>query len=238
MAGTRAHRMLGLNTVNSLEFRWLPSALALAGLLAGALLPAGAPIANDERPRTVLILVPGQPTGTQTNIDAFAAGTRRALFESLPMGSSVYLDAACYLREEMPACKLIFLTMTHDADLAREAMRIGASGYLLKTSAGWELFEAVDSALRGRPYVIPTLRRALERQPAAPASRASSSELTTRQREVLRLLAQGRSMKQAAAALGLTPRTVAFHKYQMMGKFRLGSNAELVQFPILQAAIT
>jgi DNA-binding NarL/FixJ family response regulator len=147
------------------------------------------------------------------------------------------LDAARYLREEMPACKLIFLTMTHDADLAREAMRIGALGYLLKTSAGWELLEAVDSALRGRQYVTPTLRRALERQPA-PAPRSSSSELTARQREVLQLLAQGRSMKQAAAVLGLTARTVAFHKYQMMGKFRLGSNAELVQFAIRQGVIT
>jgi DNA-binding NarL/FixJ family response regulator len=148
------------------------------------------------------------------------------------------LDAARYLREELPACKLIFLTMTHDADLAREALRIGASGYLLKTSAGWELLEAVDSALRGRQYVTPTLRRALDRTPAAPASRAASSELTARQREVLRLLAQGRSMKQAAAVLGLTPRTVAFHKYQMMGKFRLESNAELVQFAIRQGVIT
>lgn len=148
------------------------------------------------------------------------------------------LEAARYLREEMPACKLIFLTMTHDADLAREALRIGASGYLLKTSAGWELLEAVDSALRGRPYVTPALRRALDRTPAGPASRASSSELTARQREVLRLLAQGRSMKQAAAVLGLTPRTVAFHKYQMMGKFRLESNAELVQFAIRHGVIT
>jgi DNA-binding NarL/FixJ family response regulator len=155
---------------------------------------------------------------------------------SMPMLNG--LDAARYLRDEMPACKLIFLTMTHDADLAREAMRIGASGYLLKTSAGWELLEAVDSALRGRQYVTPTLRRTLERQPAPRAARASSSELTARQREVLQLLAQGRSMKQAAAVLGLTPRTVAFHKYQMMGKFRLGSNAELVQFAIRQGLIT
>ena len=83
--------MLNLYPVTSLGFRWLPWVLALGGLLAGALLPGGAPIASDERPRTVLILVPGQPTGTQTNIDAFAAGTRRALLDALPMGSSVYL---------------------------------------------------------------------------------------------------------------------------------------------------
>jgi signal transduction histidine kinase len=84
--------MLGLNTANSLRVRSLSAALALAGLLACALLPGGASVASDERPRTVLILVPGQPTGTQTNIDAFAAGARRALLESLPVGSSVYLE--------------------------------------------------------------------------------------------------------------------------------------------------
>ncbi|HEX7213950.1 MAG TPA: response regulator transcription factor [Methylomirabilota bacterium] len=148
------------------------------------------------------------------------------------------LDAARHLREEMPACRLIFLTMTHDVDLAREAMRIGASAYLLKTSAGWELLEAIDSALRGRTYVTAALRRAIDRRPAARTPRASSSELTARQREVLQLLAQGNSMKQAAAVLGLTPRTVAFHKYQMMGKLRLASNAELVQFAIRHGVIT
>src|SRR5262245_56471546 len=84
--------MLGLKAAILLGRRWLPSALALAGLLAGALLPDGALIANDGRPRTVLILIPGQPTGTQSNIDAFAAATRRTLLDSLPVGSSVYLE--------------------------------------------------------------------------------------------------------------------------------------------------
>lgn len=148
------------------------------------------------------------------------------------------LDAARLLRKEMPACRLIFLTMTHDADLAREALRIGASGYLLKTSAGWELLEAVDSALSGRQYVTPVLKRSLSAQPAAAAEGPPHFALTARQREVLQLLAQGQSMKQVAATLGLAPRTVAFHKYQMMGKFRLGSNAELVQFAIRQGVIT
>jgi DNA-binding NarL/FixJ family response regulator len=181
--------------------------------------------------------VVGKVADGQTLLKTAREGKPDVVIVDIAMPVLNGLDAARYLREEMPACKLIFLTMTHDADLAREALRIGASGYLLKTSAGWELLEAVDSALRGRQYVTPTLRRALERQPAAPASGASSSELTVRQREVLRLLAQGRSMKKAAAVLGLTPRTVAFHKYQMMGKFRLESNAELVQFAIRQGVI-
>lgn len=148
------------------------------------------------------------------------------------------LEAARILRKEMPACKLIFLTMTHDADLAREALRIGASGYLLKTSAGWELLEAIESALSGRQYVTPVLQHALDARPAAGAEPCPHFELTARQREVLQLLAQGHSMKQVAGALGVATRTVAFHKYQMMGKFRLGNNAELVQFAIRQGLIT
>ena len=146
------------------------------------------------------------------------------------------LDAARQIRVSTPECRLIFLTMAQDPDLAAEAFRLGAMGFLLKTSAGWELLRAVDAALRGRRYVTPTLRRSLEEQPDGDA-RAQHAELTPRQREVLRLLASGRSMKQVAAELGLTTRTVAFHKYQMMGKFRLASNAELVQFAIRQGVI-
>ena len=100
------------------------------------------------------------------------------------------LEAACIRWKELPACKVIFLTMTHDADLAREALRIGASGYLLKTSAGWELLQAVDSALSGRQYVTPVLQRSLDARPAD-TDPYPHFELTTRQREVLQLLAQG-----------------------------------------------
>jgi DNA-binding NarL/FixJ family response regulator len=147
------------------------------------------------------------------------------------------LEAARILLKELPACKVIFLTMTPDIDLAREALRIGASGYLLKTSAGWELLQAVDSALSGRQYVTPVLKRSMDAQPAA-ADSYPHFELTVRQREVLKLLAEGYSMKQVATHLGLATRTVAFHKYKMMGKFRLANNAELVQFAIRQGLIT
>ncbi len=147
------------------------------------------------------------------------------------------IEAGRRLREALPACKLIFLTMAQDADLAAEAMRIGASAYVLKTSAGWELLQVIEGALRGRTYVTPVLRR-----PAAPkddddAEHSSRAGLTARQREVLELLAGGHSMKQVAAALGVTIRTVAFHKYEVMQKFRLGSNAELVQVAIRHGVI-
>ena len=147
------------------------------------------------------------------------------------------LDAARHIREAMSGCKLIFLTMAQDPDLAAEAFRLGAMGFLLKTSAGWELVQAVESALRGERYVTASLQRALRERPAGAEEPCAHAELTPRQREVLRLLAGGQSMKQVARALGVSRRTVAFHKYQVMGKFRLASNAELVQFAIRQGII-
>jgi len=142
------------------------------------------------------------------------------------------IEAGRQLREALPACKLIFLTMAQDPELAAEVMRIGASAYVLKSSAGWELVQAIEGALRGRTYVTPSLRRPAEGRRENGDEHPSRTALTARQREVLELLAGGRSMKQVAAALGVTIRTVAFHKYEVMQKFRLGSNAELVQFAI------
>src|SRR5262249_14226398 len=140
------------------------------------------------------------------------------------------------LREALPACKLIFLTMAQDPELAAEVMRIGASAYVLKTSAGWELVPAIDGALRGHTYVTPSLRRPAQGE-SENGDGHPSRTLTARQREVLELLAGGRSMKQVAAALGVKIRTVAFHKYEVMQKFRLGSTAELVQFAIRHGII-
>ena len=147
------------------------------------------------------------------------------------------IQAGRQVREALPACKLIFLTMAQDADLAAEALRIGASAYVLKTSAGWELRQAIRDALRGRTYVTPALRRPAESKSEDDAEHPSRAALTARQREVLELLAAGRSMKQVAAALGVTIRTIAFHKYEVMQKFRLHSTAELVQFAIRHGII-
>ncbi len=147
------------------------------------------------------------------------------------------IEAGRQVREALPGCKLIFLTTAQDPELAAEVMRIGASAYVLKTSAGWELVQAIEDALRGRTYVTPSLRGAAEGQTANGDEHPSRTALTARQREVLELLAGGRSMKQVAAALGVTIRTVAFHKYEVMQKFRLGSTAELVQFAIRHGII-
>lgn len=142
------------------------------------------------------------------------------------------LDAARQLRESMPAVKIIFLTMNEDPDLAAEAFRIGASGYLLKNSATTELLQAIEDVSHGRTY-FPTL--AISRQGnEAPKLDATpvKYELSARQREVLQLLAEGKSMKEVGHILKITPRTVAFHKYSMMKELKIETNAELVQYAI------
>jgi len=128
------------------------------------------------------------------------------------------LDAAQQVKELMPSIKVIFLTMNHDVDLAAEAFRRGASGYLLKTCAASELAIAVREVLRGRSYLSPMIAKDtvdfLLRQDKRLVDEAD--KLTERQREVLQLLAEGKCMKEVAAVLNLTARTVAFHKYPIM----------------------
>jgi DNA-binding NarL/FixJ family response regulator len=144
------------------------------------------------------------------------------------------LDAAQQAKELMPSVKVIFLTMNHDADLAAEAFRRGASGYLLKTCAASELAIAVREVLRGKSYLSPMIAKDtvdfLLRQDKKLIE--EGQRLTERQREVLQLLAEGKCMKEVAAVLNLTTRTVAFHKYRIMEVLNVRSNAELVQYAI------
>jgi DNA-binding NarL/FixJ family response regulator len=143
------------------------------------------------------------------------------------------LDAARQLNRLMPEVRMIFLTVSEDADLAAEAFRAGASGYLLKNSAASELLEAVQEVSQGRSYVTPLATRGLvgsllrEPRPAR-----GTGLLSARQREVLQLLAEGRTMKEVAGILKITPRTVAFHKYSIMEDLGIKSSAGLVQFAI------
>ncbi len=148
------------------------------------------------------------------------------------------LDAARQLKKSMPYIKLIFLTMYQDPRLAAEAFRIGASGFLLKTSAGPELLKAVKEVGRGMSYVTPLIKGDLgEVLRRNPKNTLPAPQMTSRQREVLQLLAEGHSMKDAALILKIAPRTIAFHKYRMMEKFQLGSNAELIQFALEQSVV-
>jgi DNA-binding NarL/FixJ family response regulator len=143
------------------------------------------------------------------------------------------LDAARQLRELMPEVRVIFLTVSEDPDLAADAFRAGAAGYLLKNCAASELFQAIQEVFEGRSYVTPLATQGLVgsliREPG-PARGAA--QLSTRRREVLQLLAEGRTMKEVAHILAITPRTVAFHKYGMMEELGIKTSAELVQFAV------
>ncbi len=148
------------------------------------------------------------------------------------------LDAARQLKKTMPKVKLIFLTMNEDPNVASEAFRAGASGYLLKTSASSELSKAIKEALCGRSYVTPAITQGMvDSFIRQPAEDRDNPQLTPRQREVLQLLAEGRSMKEAAKILNVTPRTVAFHKYRIMEQLNLKNNADLIQFALRECIV-
>lgn len=143
------------------------------------------------------------------------------------------LIAGQHLKQMLPQVKLIYLTMSLDPDLAAEAFRLGASGYVLKTSAASELLKAIRDTLLGRPYVTPEFTEGMVGSVVQKLKqRKSPHKLTVRQKEVLQLLAEGHSMKQVAYILDVSPRTVAFHKYTLMEQLHLKSSAELIQFAI------
>jgi len=144
------------------------------------------------------------------------------------------LDAGEQLKKLLPDVRIVYLTTNSDSGVVAEAFRRGGSGYVLKTCASSELIEAVRESLRGRLYISPALPvddiNYLRRQEKR--LKESDPHLTTRQREVLQLLAEGKCMKEVASVLNLTTRTVAFHKYRIMEVLNVKSNAALVQYAI------
>jgi DNA-binding NarL/FixJ family response regulator len=148
------------------------------------------------------------------------------------------LDTAREIHRIDSKVRIIFVTMNEDPDIAAEAFRAGASGYLLKRSAGSELTLAVREVMNLRYYLTPLLTKDLVGSLVHdPHSRKPINQLTTRQREVLQLLAEGRSMKEAAAILHLSARTVAFHKYKMMEHLNVDSTAALIQFAVREGLV-
>jgi DNA-binding NarL/FixJ family response regulator len=149
------------------------------------------------------------------------------------------LDAARELKKIMPHVKLIFLTMESDCYIAAEALRAGAQGYLLKTSRAAELLQAVRDVMRGVSYVSPQIGRAMEdRFIRDPRALDRPSQLTSRQREVLQMLAEGRSMKEIAYVLEIAHRTVRFHKTQIMEELGISTNSGLVQYAMRKGMIS
>jgi DNA-binding NarL/FixJ family response regulator len=148
------------------------------------------------------------------------------------------LDAGRELKKLLPKTKLLILTMNEDPDVASQALRKWASGYLLKKSAGVELKKAVSEVLQGHTYVTPSIAQKLIDEALHEPRREHAKELTRRQSQVLQLLAEGHSMKEAAAILDIAVRTIAFHKYRIMGDFGLKTNADLVRFAIREHIIS
>jgi len=143
------------------------------------------------------------------------------------------IDAMRQLKAEGSETRFIFLTIHTEARLAAEAMRSGASGYLLKQAAGNELFDAIQAVVGGRTYLTPLITADVLRNLAAPPE-AAERELTPRQRDVLRLLAQGKRMKEIAVELDISVRTVENHKAHLLEVLSLSSTADLVRFAIKQ----
>ncbi len=143
------------------------------------------------------------------------------------------LDAGEQVKKKNPRIKLIFLTMTLAEDVAAEAFRRGASGYVLKQSAGTELLLAVRKVNRGESYLSPLVAKETVTFLLNRGDRFTEEKrITRRQSEILQLLAEGLSMKQIADVIDVKPGTVAFHKYRMMETLNINTNAELLGYAL------
>jgi two-component system response regulator NreC len=178
-------------------------------------------------------------------------GDEKALLESVPelkpdvlildtgISGMTGMVASKRIKKLMRTVRIVYLTASANSSFAAEALRGGAAAYLLKTSATGELVTGVREVLKGKQYVSPSIKDEVKELSSTPAdSHRGNEKLTERQREVLKLLAEGRTMKEIAYILILTPRTVAFHKYMMMERLHLRTNADLIQYAIQEQVIT
>ena len=178
-------------------------------------------------------LVVGTVKDGRDLIDAVATLKPNIILLDIYMPRLNGLDAGELVKKKNPAIKLVFLTMTLAADVAAEAFRRGASGYVLKQSAGTELLLAVRKVNRGESYLSPLVAKETvtfllnQGLPLAEGKR-----ITRRQSEILQLLAEGLSMKQVAGVVDIKPGTVAFHKYRMMETLNISTNAELLGYAL------
>ncbi len=147
-------------------------------------------------------------------------------------------EAGERLKKMLPHAKLIVVTMSEDTEVAAEVLRSWASGFLLKKSASTELVAAIQQVLQGKTFVTSQMTQSLLDKFVRDPDLHRSRTLTPRQREVLQLLAEGRTMKEAADVLHVTPRTVAFHKYKIMEEFELKTNSDLLRFAIRERIIS
>jgi DNA-binding NarL/FixJ family response regulator len=157
---------------------------------------------------------------------------------SMPLLNGI--DAARQIKRKRPHVKLLFITMHADTAYLKAAFKAGASGYLLKRSASDELDEAIRSVMKGHYYVTPLVTRDVidSLLKGVPDDQSPDDPLTFRQREILQLVGEGRSAKEIARLLNVSPRTVEFHKAQVMEKLNLHTTAELVKYAIAHGLIS
>lgn len=146
------------------------------------------------------------------------------------------LDAARRIRENTPKVKFVFLTMLDDLNLAAAVLELGPVAFVLKRSGGAELLKAIDQVMHGRSYLTPNLKVG-DWVAAKARARQFSTDLTNRQRDIVQLFAEGRSMKEIAAILSLSEKTVEFHKHHIMESFDIKTNADLVLFGLKRGLI-
>jgi DNA-binding NarL/FixJ family response regulator len=170
-----------------------------------------------------------------------AAGTLRpdVIVADISMPQLNGIDALVRLRQDGDRTPVVFLTMHPDVTFARRALEAGASGFVLKHSAPVELVTAIHAALEGRIYLTPRIAGEVLDSMKQGSERAADPvvSLTPRQREILQLVAEGRSAKEIASTLSISTRTVEFHKYQMMETLGLHTNADLIHFAIKHGLI-
>jgi DNA-binding NarL/FixJ family response regulator len=148
------------------------------------------------------------------------------------------MDAGRQLKELLPKTKLLVVTVNDDPCVAVKALREWAAGFVLKKCRGTELLSAIRMVLAGRSYVANSLNHEIEKKFIHDPYFECERSLSPRQREVLQLLAEGFTMKEAADRLSLTPRTVAFHKYAIMQEFNLHSNLDLLKLAMREQLVT
>ena len=150
------------------------------------------------------------------------------------------IDAARQIRKMDARMKIVFLTMHADVSYAAEAFNAGAAGFVLKHSAPRELITAIREAMQGRTFVTPIIAGDLidSYQKGSRQQGEMKAELSPRQREVLQLLAEGKSIKEVAAVLNISPRTAEFHKYRMMDQLKIKTSAELIQYAVKHGIIS
>jgi len=147
------------------------------------------------------------------------------------------VDAARRIREQLPSVRFVFLTMLNDANLVAAALELGHSGFVVKSAAAAELVTAIEQVWHGKAYISKTLRSGDWAQHRTPVGQFSKT-LTPRQRDIVQMFAEGYGLKEIAARLNLSLKTIEFHKHHIMEEFNLESNAALVLLAVQAGPIS